>query len=1293
MVLTVGGVFASHLYTADELSSNLITSICQDRKGYIWIGTEYGLNKFDGVHFTQYYNDDAVPHSLIADNIRRLLIDKRGRIWVVSSGGVQQYIPVKNNFQTVSFKSDVVDVTDILQTPDGELWVLNSAHGIFQINTDDMTASPVEEMNKALGNPTAGMMYLDAKGRLWLNNSRDGLLIMYDTKAKKKRVYEESQIGNKNVTGMAEDAQFGLVAVTHAAVLRLNEQTGQFETLFSLPSAPNVRRVYRNRQGDILVGSYGSGIHKVDLQQKRLVPVYVQSANSELNIAQQKIFAYFEDNNSNIWLGCYQQGLVFLPQRPYPFKYLGLDNLAIDNGKQLQTVFSDRHGHFYVGQEGNGLAEIGEDGAVKHQWLQGTSVISAYQDQQENLWVGTYNKGVFRINPSTGEVRTTPLLNGRRVKAITADKQGNIYLAILDGTLQSLTPDLEQRTLGGGNMKLHNRYLNTVTTDRDGRIWIGHYYGIDIYDPQKDMMVDIPVDSILRIATTYAIVEAKDGMMWIGTNKGLFGYEKGKRQWRRYTTKDGLPNNIICGIVEDQHGHLWLSTYHGLCQMSPKDGSFVNYYKGNGIANLSYLRGVYGKSPFGQAFFGNDRGLLYFSPANINRHEFLHGITLTNLILNQQSVELPEEDPKRITLSYEDNTFTLQFSSMDFREVQNVYYEYRFADEAADLWHQTSHGQSEITFTHLSSGKHQLQVRAVDNGVRSKVKQIEIRITPPWYRSWWAYTLYILLLGGVVAILWLYWRHKQLADTNESKIRFFVDISHELRSPLTLIKSPLDRLLGSEHDPNTIRALQNMQRNVDRLLQLVNQILSIRKIEKGQMTLHFAETNMTAFVGDICKQYDYLVEKHKIQLSFYSPIDPLNAWIDREHFDKVVSNLINNALKYVGDGGKVDVELIHQPEQHLFRLAVRDNGPGIDEDQLRKVFERFYQTSARPVAGQMGYGIGLNLAHQIVKLHGGDIKASNRGDGHGAEFLVTVPLGNGHLAKEQLVESGYFSTSSPAPTVVTPAASSPERPERKHRKKTSYQIAVVDDDDEMRNFLITELSYSYHVRGYANGKEALEGITNQMTDLVISDVMMPVMDGYTLLKRLKNNTRTTHLPVILLTTKTELQSRIEGLEQGADAYLDKPFDMEELEACVAGLIENRNRMKGKFSGVQEQEGQVRQIELKGIDEELMEKMMKTINERLSDSDFNVDALADAVGLSRVQLHRRVKKMMGISVGEFIRNLRLQQAAKLLEKGDMSVAQVTYAVGMANPTHFTVAFAKYFGVTPMEYMTKHSKKEE
>lgn len=1292
----------SRFYTADQLSSNQITSLCQDKQGYVWIGTEYGLNKFDGVFFKQYYNDDDNNQSLIDDIVRHLMVDRDGGVWVVCNRGVQRYNRKSDAFETVMFgDSHTANINDILQTPDGRIWLLSADHGVFEVG-NDLAAHPLDAVNKHIAKEyTADNMLLDSKGRLWIAYLDTGLQ-MIDLKKGRSSYYEEQFQPANRAVDIMEDSHHRLLVLTYNAILQLNEQTRNLEPVATYPRNA-VNRMYETQEGQLLVGTTGSGLWKADFEKHEITSVDdLTTLNRELGHADVK--ALLNDRGGNRWIGCNRRGLLFVSSKSTPFHYLGLDQVEQNNGYLLRSVYADSHRHVYLCQEKGGIKGIDDKGHLLRHWMGEHTVTTIHETPEYLFWVGTYRNGMFRLDPQSGKAEHMPLTAKQRISSITQDQQGNLYTAVFSEGLRSYTPDgKSERLLGKGKLTLHNPYLNVLYTDKSGLIWIGHYYGIDVYDPKADQLVDVNIPDALRPAIVYTITQSPNkGGIWVGTNKGLFLYHtqgEHKGQWRRFTTKDGLPNNIVCGLVITPDGTIWASTYRGLAQIVP-GGHITRYYRGNGLEEWSYLRGVFAHSTVGEVILGNQKGITYFVPEKIVKDEFKDGITLTAMRLGNTDVNVttqsngkyiitkPLDETDDITISYLDNTFSLRFSPMDFRDAQNIHYEFRFEGESDDQWYQTESGRSEIFFSRLAVGTHKLLVRAYDNGVYSPVKAIALHVTPPWYRTWVAYMFYFFVLLVMGYLGWRSYWSRQQAEINEEKIKFFVDISHELRSPLTLIKSPLGQLLKGDHAPTEMRALRNIERNTNRLLTLTNQILSIRKIEKGQMQLHFAETRLGDFISDIIHDYDYQVEKRQLTLTFDNQAHDLKVWIDRDNFDKVVTNLLGNAMKYVQDGGQVDVTLRQTADNHA-ELTVRDNGPGIDEAQLRKVFDRFYQASARPQAGQMSYGIGLNLTQKLIAMHKGSISARNRTDGQGAEFVVRLPLGSLHLPQEQLVDDTYFGELADAedrPAVITDA----DRP-RRVRKKTSYHIAVVDDEEDIRSFLQAELGESYHVKTYPDGQKALEGIVDTVPDLVISDVVMPRMDGLELLKRLKASTTTSHIPVILLTTKTEHQSRVEGLESGADAYVDKPFNLEELEARISSLIANRIRMKGKFTGMQEQEETVRKVELKGNDAALMERIMKAVNERLDDDTFNVEALADEVGLSRVQLHRRMKELTGITVGEFIRNLRLQQAAKLLAAGDVTVSQVTYAVGFANPTHFATAFKKHFGVTPSEYMLKYQSK--
>ena len=627
-------------------------------------------------------------------------------------------------------------------------------------------------------------------------------------------------------------------------------------------------------------------------------------------------------------------------------------------------------------------------------------------------------------------------------------------------------------------------------------------------------------------------------------------------------------------------------------------------------------------------------------------------------------------DNNHFSLSYIDNTFSMEFSLFNYANAENVIFEYRM--NGSKEWSQTPVGGNMIPFSHIQPGSYTLEVRAYDNGVYTDPQVYYLNIRAPWYRSSWAYLIYIIGGLGFLGYLGYSWRRQTRQQLDEEKMKFLINATHDIRSPLTLIMSPLHKLLRRDFDSETKAELKTIEHNAQRVQNLVNQILDIRKIDKRQMKLQCQETDLVQYVGNILKSYDYTAKERNIEFSYKPTIDKLNVWLDRSALDKVVDNLLSNAFKYTYDGGSIEVR-VAEGDQNTAVLQVVDTGMGIKGDANR-LFDRFYQGSASRSLHIEGTGIGLNLCKMMVEMHHGTIEAANRTDAQGSVFTVHLPLGKAHLSAEEILI--------------------PEEKERgqKQKAQSNYKVLVVDDDVEIGDYISQELGSYYHITAVTNGRMALRQLlsaeTDRQYDLVVSDVMMPEMDGFTLLRMIKTNMNLSHIPVVMLTSKSDVANRLEGLERGADAFLAKPFDMDELHVIINNLISKNLRLKGKYSGTQQQKDKVVETNVKGNDEILMERIMKVINEHLSDSDFNVELLTKEVGISRAQLHRKMKEMTGLPISEFIRNIRLEQAVRLLKEQKINVTQVAYTVGFSNLAHFSTVFRKQFGVSPTEYIEQN-----
>ncbi len=629
---------------------------------------------------------------------------------------------------------------------------------------------------------------------------------------------------------------------------------------------------------------------------------------------------------------------------------------------------------------------------------------------------------------------------------------------------------------------------------------------------------------------------------------------------------------------------------------------------------------------------------------------------------------------------YSQNSFSLEFSLLNYKNDADIIYQYRI--NGGD-WLSTAEGNNVITFTKLAPGRYSIEVRATNNGVCSnETTMLSVRVLAPWYASTWAYLIYVLLACIIVAaVIWSVERHRRI-DLEEQKMRFLINATHDIRSPLTLIMGPLGKLRAKFTDVESRQDIDTIDRNAQRLLLLVNQILDERKIDKNQMKLHCEEVDLVMFIRNIMHLFSFQAQERDIRMRLLVDGTDINtlpkhreirAWIDRTHFDKVIMNLISNAMKYSFTNGNIDIYITSN--LHEVEIKIVDTGEGFRDERTESLFERFYQGKNNDHVTIEGTGIGLNLSRSIVQMHGGKIKAYNRSDGQrGACLQINLPLGKEHLTLDQIKE--------------IPVGISEEETHKQASRNLS--VLIVDDDFEIARYIKNELSTWYRFDYAANGKEAMKKLLSEKFDIIVSDIIMPEVDGISLLRQVKKNTNINDIPIILLTSKNEVESRLEGLQKGADAYLSKPFNMRELHVLIDNLVDNVRRLRGKYTGAQAQEEKVENVEVKGNNDQLMERIMKCLNENLGDPDFNVEQLIKEVGISRAHLHRKMKEITGISTGEFIRNLRLEQAARLIREGQVNVTQVAYAVGFSNQAHFSTVFKKHFGVPPSEYAAKQQE---
>ena len=1256
------GVF----FSSERFSSALINDLCQDKYGYMWIATDYGLNRFDGYHFTEYLHQHNDSTTISSSTVCALFCDKDGELWVGTNKGLDRFDYATGTFIHYPFaRGRKPRVTKMTHLSDGRMIVATSGyHGLYCITNemaDDYTEGDLDML-------FVNSIKEDESGRIWQCSFSDQISMKDANGIHKMRTKQGFVVDFVN-----HDGDFLIVCMHGLHSYRDGQLTIPDYDMSALEPSAIIRCVFTDSKGNTYIGTRGDGLYCIPANSRKLERV--PAIASGLNLRTTKIWAITEDRQHNIWLGCQSKGLVMLPAKSPQFSSWSFATQGIDLASTITAVCEGDNGYIWCSVQGNGIYGFDADGHLKAHPTAPDKAECIFRDRRGNYWVGT-DDALYAYDPLTGVSTRKATIDCDKFNSITDDAHGRLYISTFSRGLcvyDTNTGDLRQYSHKSSG--LCNDWIMGVTSDKSGNIWLATASGVSCYNPKTENF-DRPH---LFDVMCFNVLQTRSGATYVGTEQGIYRLEGEKR-----------PELVALGqlsvgyMIEDEQGFIWCSTSKGIWQYDPATGKTIGHVYGNGLSAKEYITSVGLLTSDNKICYANYNGLTVFRSKDvIGCHTTLNELYLTAFRLPDRMIYTQDDDHYEV--SYLDNAITLEFSLLDYNAPENIIFEYRINQSA---WLQNPEGENTILLNHLQPGTYNIEVRAMSGTTYSQTKTITLTVTPPWYRSKWAHALYFIALIGIVIGIGFSYRRRAHRLLAEEKMRFLINATHDIRSPLTIIMGAIGKLKDSKiEELKSEEALQSfntstlqpsidtIDRNAQRLLQLVNQILDQRRLDKKQMQLHCQETNMVDFISGVCKLYQFSADQRNISFTFEHERDHVLAWIDRINFDKVISNLLSNAFKYTYDNGEVKV-VLHETEKNI-ELSVIDNGMGFKDEDPNRFFDRFYQGQNSANLGIQGTGIGLNLCRAITEMHGGEIKAQRREDKQGACFVVTIPKGNKHLRPEQIV------TDSPVREVL----SSGIKGKKSFRQ---FRILIVDDEPEIARYIISELGDRYKFDHAINGKEALKMLLTDEYDLVISDMMMPEMDGLTLLKHIKDNTNISQIPVIMLTSKAEVEYKLEGLRGGADAYIAKPFDMEELHIQIDNLIDNVRRLKGKFSGALKQEDRIEQVEVKGNDDALMERIMRSVNANFSDPDYNVDTMANDVGISRAQLHRKMKEITGVSTGKFLRNLRMEQAARLLREGKINVSQIADHVGYADQAHFSTAFKTHFGQSPSEYAETHKE---
>ena len=1313
------------LYNADnQLPSSFINQVFVDNDGLLWGATRNGLCCYDGYQFRT-FTKDSYP-GMESNYVNCIAQDHHNLMYLGFFGGLQTFDGSTFNTVEITDLSGHVSscyVICFLELKSGEILIGTSGCGVVRMTS----ATTARQLGGDLAAAsTVHSMVEDSKGRVWIATDQQGVLVWHKGKVVERYFQEEPLKSCVRSLCIDKDGHL-YVGTSRQGVYR---HDGHSFVHIDATYNKLVPAIYCRSNGQVVIGYDGAGIAIYDPATGNLVdnPFYT----SMLDLTQAKVLSLTEDHSGNLWLGLLQKGIYMQPASGAGFSYMGYrlgPNNVIGQACVASTMIDSR-GYVWVGTDKDGLYQLTQSSTlVKHYGGNvPATVISLCEDLQGRIWLGSYQEGCGWIDAG-GNYHQQQLPQGWRVSVfgIACDPKGNIWLATMGNGLIRLSPDGTVKSYTMKEGAIDNRQVNSPTNDYlsqlslspDGkRVYLATTMGACCLDIETESWTNTFGQNCLMYGTSVFNVKEFGGRLLLATSDSLLCYDLLSHRMEQYATDNVLTSNGVSSIEQDQRGRLWISSYRGLCCYDPKTGSTENFFIDDGLQSNEFSTGASWTSPNGLMLFGGVGGITWFDPMKISQKEWKARVKLSAFLINGEHAGKGTRSghytvcdtsviaSNRFDLSYRDNSFTIQLSTLTYDTPEHITYIYQINNEAPV---RLQPGKNEIAFSHLTPGTYKFRIKAERNNVQTEERQFTVVIHSPWWRTWWATCLYALLL---CLAIWQYLRqrsrneqdrlrlqeHIHAEEMGEAKLRFFMNISHEIRTPMTLIITPLLSLMKQDDDPHRRSVYETIRRNAERILSLINQLMDLRKIDKGMMQMHMSSTDLVPFVQDIYTLFEHQAQTKRVSFRYEHDADQLPVWIDRRQFDKVVVNILSNAFKFTPPGGDILIRVSHD-DQHA-TIAVSDNGETIPEDMLDNIFKRFYQTTTTVNDRNTGTGIGLDLTRSLVELHHGTIIARNLNaeeaaslladnSQHGVEFVVTIPLGKDHLTEDEIDVEEPELHNSPAPQLLEEEDDemdgllddSAEWSAEKNRRQI---IVIAEDDDEIRDYLTQSLSADYDIRSCTNGREALAETLKSLPDLVLSDVMMPEMDGNTLAATLKSNPQTNHIPIVLLTAKNRDEDKLEGLGTGVDAYIVKPFNMDILRRTIVNLISSRHMLRLKYGRNDDLESKVQRVEMKSPDEKLLERIMKVINENISNSDLSVDTIASTVGISRVHLHRKMKELTGQTPHDFIRNIRLKQAAHLLSTGDMNVTEVMYACGFSNSASFSTIFKRFYGMTPRDY---------
>ena len=1302
--------YFKNLSIRNGLSQNTVNAILQDRKGFMWLGTKDGLNRYDGLSFRKFKHDAANPRSIGNSFITSLYEDFNGNIWVGTDAGVYIYYPEKEAFEEFdcqSLEKTRIErsVSMIAGDKQGRVWIAVEAQGMFCYDTRQklLRNYPLSEISSNIKCFT-----FDSGGTLWLGFYGDGLYYSKDNLATVhpygspedgKREFEGGVI-TKIVQGNYNCLYIGSVK---EGVSELNLTSGQVRNLLAIDESGEsifCRDLLPYSDNELWIGTE-SGIYIYNLRTAQFIHLRASLYDS-YSLSDNAIYALYKDREEGLWIGSYFGGVDYYPrQYTYFAKYYPKNIANSLHGKRVREFCRADDGTLWIGTEDGGLNHFNPKTKEFHFFepSAGFTNIHGLCMDGSHLWVGTFSKGLRVIDTRTGVVlrtytegHTPHSLNDNSIFSICRTSAGEIYLGTLFGLLRyNRTQDNFDRI-----PELNGKFVYDIKEDSYGNLWLATYAnGAYCYDVSvrrwKNYVFDAEDEKSLPYDKVLSVFEDSYRQIWLTTQGGGFClFHPDTETFTRYGLKDGLPNDVVYQIVEDDDRFLWLTTNNGLVRFDPKTMEMKVFSTANGLPTnqFNYRSGF--KDEAGNIYLGSINGFVAFDPRTFAENRQVPAVAITDFLLFNKEVPVGETDSPlkssitfsdKVVLTADQNSFSFRIAALSYQapRMNKLMYKLEGFDEG---W--LTIGESPlVTYSNLGYGDYVFKVKASNSdGVWNEQEtSLHLSILPPFYLSGWAYCFYVLFFMGCLGCVIFYFKrrnyrnqHRQMEmleqekerEVYHAKIDFFTNVAHEIRTPLTLIKGPLENIiLKKEVDSETKEDLYIMKQNTERLLNLTNQLLDFRKTETRGFRLNFTECDVVAVLRETYLRFTSLAKQKGLDFILELPQECFMADVNQEALTKIISNLLNNGVKYASTYLRISLET----DEKVFHIRTFNDGEMIPDTMKEEIFKPFVRLDKEDEV-TTGTGIGLALSRSLAELHQGSLMMEK-----GEEvncFCLTLPVN----------QDSTITLSAENVSQVEENSCGWEQEETDTKEKKPM-ILVVEDNPDMLAFIRKQLTTEYSVLTAMNGIEALAVLDNHYVNLVVSDVMMPQMDGFELCKTIKSDLSYSHIPVVLLTAKTNIQSKIEGLELGADAYIEKPFSVEYLLANISSLIHNREKLRQTFA--KSPFVAANTMALTKADEEFIWKLNDIIQANLHNPEFSMEDMADALKMSRSSFYRKIKGVLDLSPNEYLRLERLKQAAQLLKEGKSRVNEICYTVGFNSPSYFSKCFLKQFGVLPKDFI--------